>query len=319
MASRASLGLLLLALALSVLVAGAAARCDPAACERGSRSPRTSRVCDVSCLSPADALFGSKGCDADTACRTCALVGGPKGLKPCRLARLDNFIHSNAQLGNDPTITTALQAEEALLVVVKGLFVEGSPYSLPGIGTFTGSLATAEYLVAIIPAGNFGSFRYARSRILSYNFTSADVLQIQHEITVATSQASFTSVQGATYTFQPGGELATSVVVAVDPGLAQALSSAVAFLADKAQLCGIIQGLCDTQGFQTGYSDSPAPSPQSVADCAAFLIAADAAYQGFSPLSDNTSLCRGLHVVLAQLRPDIHCQHVRKASTVCIT
>lgn len=116
-----------------------ASACDPTSCARGGdQSSKTDRVCDVSCLSSADALFGDRGCDGS--CRVCAEQGGPPGLKPCRLARLDNFIHSNAQLGNDPDIQTALQAEEALLTVVKALFREGAPYSLPGIGTFIGSL-----------------------------------------------------------------------------------------------------------------------------------------------------------------------------------
>jgi hypothetical protein len=97
---------------------------------------------------------------------------------------------------------------------------------------------------------------------------------------------------------------------------------------------------CEEQGYVTGYDFSTAGTTSTRAKktsgCALALQKKDAQYYAtlaprliqqlivdktinIATLSEDNSICRSIHVILAQIDPATHCPHVALDSTYCIT
>jgi hypothetical protein len=83
---------------------------------------------------------------------------------------------------------------------------------------------------------------------------------------------------------------------------------------------------CDSEGFPTGFFDGRPGCVKSLRrnDLWYFLtlfprlIWQFLKSQELGTLSENNSICRSIHIILAQTDPETHCKHVAKNSTYCI-
>jgi hypothetical protein len=234
-----------------------------------------------------------------------------------------------------PVTTTAMNATHDRLTLNWEVTAKLGPYN-------SSNTSSSENAIAVFDDDSSGKRRLGKKTSVTMAAPAAKKKK---------STKTFTGVQPTVLTYDKSKNALLDHVDRVADGQVQLdflnfvipLALQLPLTSDATVLCGLIDTYCDAQGYDTGYNDFSDPASTanktttSRSSCARALQKKDITYyatlaprliqqlivdknmNSIATLSEDNSICRSIHVILAQIDPATHCPHVALDSTYCIT